>query len=675
MTQLTIVTTPTNSGDGTPLATAFNYCNSNFSELYARVQTDPPTSLVGTIGDQAGMYAYDSTYFYYCFANYDGSSTIWGQLTQVGNIAVSAISSGTSNVKIVDLNGNATTSIDGTSNVVVIASTGQYITGLISATGNIDGNYILGNGSQLTGLPETYNNSNVIVLLASYGSNVISTAGNVTGGNLLTSNTISATGNITTSGYFVGDFIGNITGTITNIPGPGGAVLFNDGSGNVAATAGLIFDNSGPNILTVDGSYSAAGSITAVGNITGGNLIGTNIVGNITTATQNNITSVGTLTSLAVTANIIGGNITTAGQICVTGNISGNNLILVNDVGAGGIISASGYTGLTSSVTGNVIGGNIRTVGQVSATGNITAAYFFGNGSQLTALNTNTIQNGNSNVLIGSSAGNISVNVNGTSPITIFTPLGQNIYGALSVTGNVTAASVIGGVISGLSASVIGSVTSASVNSGAISGSSLSVTGNVTAANTIGGVISGSSVSVTGNVSSGNIITAGTLTVNSGNALTAIINGGGNTVGNIGSSSNYFNRLFATATTALYADLAEYYSADFDYAPGTVVVFGGNREITCSTLDADTAVAGVVSTNPAYTMNAGLDVEYPVAVALVGRVPCRVKGPVQKGSLMVATTDGCARPELAPAPGTIIGKALESFAGELGTIEIVVGRT
>lgn len=670
MTQLTIVTTPTNSGDGTPLATAFNYCNSNFSELYARVQTDPPVSLIGTIGDQAGMYAYDSTYFYYCFANYDGSSTIWGQLTQVGNISVSAISSGTSNVKIADLNGNAITSVAGTPNVVVVASTGQYITGLVSATGNINGNYILGNGSQLTGLPETYNNSNVVVLLATYGSNVISTAGNVTGGNLLTSNTISATGNITTSGFFVGDFIGNITGTITNIPGPGGAVLFNDGSGNVAATAGLVFDNSGPNILTVDGSYSATGDIAVVGNVTGANIVGT-----ITTTSQNNITSVGTLSSLAVTANIASGNITTVGEISAVGNISGNNLILVNDVSVGGSIASTGYTGLTVSVTGNVTGGNIRTVGQVSAAGNITSAYFFGNGSQLTALNTNIVQNGNSNVLIGSSAGNISVNVNGISPIAIFTPLGQNIYGALSITGNVTAASIVGGVITGLSTSVSGTVISAEVNSGIITGSSLSVTGNVTAASTVGGIITGSSLSVTGNVSSGNVITPGTITVNSGNLVTAIINGGANAVGNIGSSSNYFNRLFATATTALYADLAEYYSADVNYAPGTVVVFGGTHEITQSTIDADTAVAGVVSTNPAYTMNAGLEVEYPVAVALVGRVPCRVKGIVHKGSLLVATTDGCARAELAPLPGTIIGKALESFTGDIGTIEVVVGRT
>jgi hypothetical protein len=117
MTQLTIVTTPTNSGDGTPLATAFNYCNSNFNELYARVQTEPPTSLVGAVGDTAGMYAYDSSFFYYCFANYDGSSIIWGEIAQVGNISVSTIARGNSNVTITDLGGNVTTSVGGVANV------------------------------------------------------------------------------------------------------------------------------------------------------------------------------------------------------------------------------------------------------------------------------------------------------------------------------------------------------------------------------------------------------------------------------------------------------------------------------------------------------------------------------------------------------------------------------
>ena len=508
MTQLTIVTTPTNSGDGTPLATAFNYCNSNFNELYARFQVDPPASLIGTTGDVPGMYAVDSTYFYYCYDAYDGTSTIWGQVTQVGNISVSSISSGTSNIKISDVNGNATTSIGGTSNVVVVAATGQFVSGLVSATGNVRGNYILGNGSQLTGLPATYTNANVVSLLSTFGSNVISTtgsvtAGNITGGNLLTSDIISATGNITTSGFFVGDFVGNITGTITNVPGPSGAVLYNDGTGNVAATAGLVFDNSSPNVLTVQGSYSATGGITATGNITGGNLSATNIVGTLTTAAQNNITSVGTLSSVTVTANVAGGNLTTGGQVSATGNIrTANYLFVGQDINVAGDVTATSYTGASLSLSGNITGANILTGGYVSATGNITGNYVLGNGSQLTGLITNTIQNGNSNVLVGSSAGNVSINVRGISPLAIFTPLGQTTTGIISATGTVTA----GNIATGGTISATGDVTGANLRTNG----TVSASGNITGGNIVGNIFS-SAVSVGGNISAGNVLVSGAI--------------------------------------------------------------------------------------------------------------------------------------------------------------------
>jgi hypothetical protein len=182
--------------------------------------------------------------------------------------------------------------------------------------------------------------------------------------------------------------------------------------------------------------------------------------------------------------------------------------------------------------------------------------------------------------------------------------------------------------------------------------------------------------SVAGNVTGGNLITAGTLTVNSGAAATAIVNGAGNAVGNIGSSSVYFNRLFAQATTALYADLAENYLGDADYTPGTVVDFGGTQEITISTVDSSKRVAGVVSTNPAHLMNAGVVGEHVVTVALIGRVPVSVTGTVRKGDLMVSAGDGTARAVTIASPkvGTIIGKSLEDFSGDKGTIEIVIGK-
>jgi hypothetical protein len=132
--------------------------------------------------------------------------------------------------------------------------------------------------------------------------------------------------------------------------------------------------------------------------------------------------------------------------------------------------------------------------------------------------------------------------------------------------------------------------------------------------------------------------------------------------------------VFAKATSAQYADLAEKYTADAAYAPGTVVVFGGQAEVTVNAVDGDTKVAGVVSTNPSYIMNGTLEAEHVATVALTGRVPTMVLGPVKKGDLMVAAGLGRARAEAEPRVGSVIGKALEDFDGAEGTIEVVVGR-
>jgi hypothetical protein len=105
-----------------------------------------------------------------------------------------------------------------------------------------------------------------------------------------------------------------------------------------------------------------------------------------------------------------------------------------------------------------------------------------------------------------------------------------------------------------------------------------------------------------------------------------------------------------------------------------VLSFGGNNEVTVSLIDGDPCVAGIVSTNPAYQMNSGLTGENVVALALTGRVPCLVQGPVTKGAMMVSAGTGCARAEKNPAMGAVIGKAVESFNGDVGIIEIVVGR-
>ena len=173
--------------------------------------------------------------------------------------------------------------------------------------------------------------------------------------------------------------------------------------------------------------------------------------------------------------------------------------------------------------------------------------------------------------------------------------------------------------------------------------------------------------------------TAGILTVNSGNAVTAIVNGGGNGIGNIGSSSSWFGNIFATSSKALYADLAEMYCADDFYPPGTVVEFGGTSEITITTTTHSTVVAGIISTNPSYLMNSTIACEVnALEVALVGRVPCQVVGSIRKGDRLVSSKI----PGTAQAmnidlyePGCIVGKALENYnSTEPGIIEVAVGR-
>jgi hypothetical protein len=107
----------------------------------------------------------------------------------------------------------------------------------------------------------------------------------------------------------------------------------------------------------------------------------------------------------------------------------------------------------------------------------------------------------------------------------------------------------------------------------------------------------------------------------------------------IGSATNQFATIYGHTVEATYADLAERYASDAPYEPGTVVVFGGEAEITTTTTDLDVAVAGVISTNPALKLNsqAGNSQTHPY-VALRGRVPCKVVGPVRKGDLLVTST-------------------------------------
>jgi hypothetical protein len=155
-------------------------------------------------------------------------------------------------------------------------------------------------------------------------------------------------------------------------------------------------------------------------------------------------------------------------------------------------------------------------------------------------------------------------------------------------------------------------------------------------------------------------------------AMTPSSNGGYD----IGTTVLKFGTFHGSATSAQYADLAENYLADAMYDPGTVLVFGGEQELTTTMSKGDRKVAGVVSENPAHLMNSDLQGDFVTALALQGRTTCKVIGAVEKGDIIVSSAiPGYAMVDNNPNVGTVIGKAVGSKDGdEQGFVEVVVGR-
>ena len=413
---------------------------------------------------------------------------------------------------------------------------------------------------------------------------------------------------------------------------------------NVNATTQVIAPTLVSNIAVGTAPFTVT-STTRVANL---NSATSGIANTVNDAAQANITSVGTLTTLSVSGNANIGNIGTGGLITATGNITGANLV------TGGLITATGnitganlVTGGVLSVTGNANIGNIGTV-IVTATGNITGANLVTGGVLSVTGNANI---GNIGTVIVTATGNITganLVTGGVLSVTGNANIGNVGTGIITATGNITGANLVtGGVLS----------VTGNANIGNIGTALITATGNITGANLLfgSGIVSG-----TGNVSAGNLVLA-----NAG-----IITVGANT--NTGTITGNWTLSTGSKLQATYADLAEYYEADQYYEPGTVLAFGGEKEVTLAE-DSTARVAGVVSTDPAYAMNAGC-AGLAVAIALQGRVPTKVRGFIRKGDMMVSGGNGFARPSLSPQMGTVIGKALEDFDGIEGVIEVAVGR-
>ena len=215
----------------------------------------------------------------------------------------------------------------------------------------------------------------------------------------------------------------------------------------------------------------------------------------------------------------------------------------------------------------------------------------------------------------------------------------------------------------------VGTLTSLTVTGNILSGNVYANSGTVGAATLTGTLTTNAQPNVTSVSTSFTNLTFANAQTISGNNMT--LTTGANT--NVGTITGNWSLSTGSQLRATYADLAEYYEADAHYEPGTVLSFGGDKEVTIAD-DGTTKVAGIVSTNPAYVMNSACKGEHTVALALQGRVPCKVRGKVHKGDMLVSAGNGYARPWNNPAMGTVIGKSLENFDGIEGIIEVAVGR-
>ena len=471
-----------------------------------------------------------------------------------GNISGNLTVPGSNTEIIYNNNGQANASAGLTFNAGTNAliSTGtitgsNFLTGgTISAAGNITGNHYIGNGftlsnifgSNVTGTVAFANSAisattadtvttNAQPNITSVGTlTSLITSGTANLGNVITAGIVSATGNISTAGFFLGNFQGNISGNLT-VPGSNTQVIYN-ANGSAGASAGLTF-NAGTNAListgTITGSnFLTGGLISAAGNITGNafigeghalsNIQGANVSGTVANATyalsagsavgsaatvttnaQPNITSVGTLTSLAVSANISTGNLVTTGIISSTGNIiagtgnyfignflgniSGNlqapgtnTQVLFNNNGNAGANAGFTFNAATGvvSVTGNITSGNVNTITNISAGGNITA-------------------------------GNISITgLTGTSISITGTATAGQFSGAGNTLSNIQGANVTGNVASAIIADTVTTNAQPNITSVGVL-TSLSVTGNVNPGN----VITAGFISATGNISTAGI--------------------------------------------------------------------------------------------------------------------------------------------------------------------------
>jgi hypothetical protein len=431
------------------------------------------------------------------------------------------------------------------------------------------------------------------------------------------------------------------------------------------STAIAVSNSTGTVVVTNLGVTSLTGgpSITvsaSTGNVTINSLGVTQVLGSTAIAVSTSTGSI-VVTNLGVT-QVLGS--TAIAVSTSTGSIVVTNLGVTQVQGGGGIT--------VSTSTGSVI---ITSAGVTQIQGSTAIAVSTGTGTVVvTNLGVTQVQGGAA-IAVSNSTGSVVINNLGVVQVT---------------TGSGITVSTSTGAVTIQSIDTIQLVT----NRGNTTTNSLSITNSAASISTVtGALVVAGGIGVGGNVNIGGSLSVASSFILSTNIAststqtgTLVVAGGIGVGGDItpsglrsaaAGSTVYGTWTLATNASfqATYADLAEWYASDQEYEAGTVLVFGGDAEVTTTTNAYDSRVAGVVTTDPAYVMNVG-QTGTRVCIALVGRVPVKVIGPVNKGDLLTtADIPGYARRCFSIRAGTIIGKSLENKSTvDPGVVMVSVSR-
>lgn len=536
-----------NDGTGESLRDAFNAVNNNFANVWTagpvnsqvvisnnKITTDVTNLDLVLAGNGVGNVTLSSTTVPSIDSVYDlGSPTRYFDSLYTRYLVSNSAS----------VNGNITSSGNVTGQFFF--GNGYFLTGIAGGASNINLNNVQSNilpASNAFSLGNVGNQWNTawiantlylksIPLTISGGNLVVNNATVVTNGGSPTFTSVSVSGNTVTTALYTDNYYyangapfpqgaNSIPGTTISLKDNvisttiinQDLIISANGIGAIQSNSSIIpsidsvydLGNSAKQFDEVHARYYYGNGAFLTGISGGGNTnySNANVAAYLPTYTGNLVSLTG---PVVTTANITGGNIRTGGTVSATGNITGANVI------------AALYTGNTVSVTGNIASANLNLSGNLSIAGNVNsvltvranisgtnvitggnafATYFIGNGSQLTGIvvsGGSSINNGNSNVKIGSANANVTVSVNNVSNVAVFTQTG------MSAAGNVTATNFIGNVIGNISGNltVPGANTEVLFNNNGVVGTAnaftfnsatevLSVAGNVVAGNFVG---------------------------------------------------------------------------------------------------------------------------------------------------------------------------------------------